>query len=741
MNRFTLFIFSLILLSAPPVSADKFFVGPDETYKTIGAVMFDVSEGDTIIVRDGIYDKTVDVRMSLTLMAEHRHKAILGDGSGPEGVLRVKRGTVIIDGFKFNGVDEYAGIIVSGDSANAAIHCVIRNNLILNRNPGILVAGDAYHCIIDSNTIIGSVEHGIVPRGKGLNTISNNRIENSNGSGILVSEISGDSVKITGNQISGNGRYGVEIRRSHVTMTGNIIRDNTEYGIIVGGGLNHIMIKDSNQVDSNAMNGIVIESQSSASIHHNLIRDNQDRGILVMVNGTADITGNIIMKSGSYGILNEGSANITGNTITGNKTNGIENRPGAAYTWIGNNQIKDNAENGVFLMEKADLYGNTISGNGFMGIFIEGPPGTVQVKGNNHILSNVQHGIFISLNSTAEVMNNTIAQNGTGVVDMEDFSGIFINGSARVEGNIIENNHGSGITVDQNASNTVILNNTAINGNREGIMMNGTAAVENNSIDSNLLQGIYIGPAGNISLKNNRLSGNTTGIFIHPDASNISLYNCDMTGNERGIVSRGEVKIRRSTIENNTTVGVRIMEPGIDLGQDSEGEGGFNTIRNNGNWNLRNSTPDTVYACYNYWGMVDSLEIDASISDDDEDTLMGPVIFTPFLSQDITGIAYPSPLLPADREWGLQKVYPNPFREVANISYRLTEPSRVTIKVTDLRGAVVSTPISGQYHESGLFTVQWDGRTDGGRVLGSGTYILMIMSEDKISAKLIQVLR
>ena len=110
------YLLTLIILFARGMTshATVLYVGPGENYTTIGQAMWDVKDGDTIMVRDGIYDKSIDVRSSITLMAENRHKAIFGDGAGNEGILRIRKGTVIIDGFKFNGIEGGHGIMVWG---------------------------------------------------------------------------------------------------------------------------------------------------------------------------------------------------------------------------------------------------------------------------------------------------------------------------------------------------------------------------------------------------------------------------------------------------------------------------------------------------------------------------------------------------------------------------------------------------------------------------------------------------
>ncbi len=60
--------------------------------------------------------------------------------------------------------------------------------------------------------------------------------------------------------------------------------------------------------------------------------------------------------------------------------------------------------------------------------------------------------------------------------------------------------------------------------------------------------------------------------------------------------------------------------------------------------------------------------------------------------------------------------YPNPFNAGTVISYKLTDPSRVTIIVYDILGREIQTLVSG-YHEAGQHQVSW--RADG---ISSGVY-------------------
>jgi len=66
---------------------------------------------------------------------------------------------------------------------------------------------------------------------------------------------------------------------------------------------------------------------------------------------------------------------------------------------------------------------------------------------------------------------------------------------------------------------------------------------------------------------------------------------------------------------------------------------------------------------------------------------------------------------------------PNPFNPQTRIAFDLAETEPVSVRVYDLRGAVVRT-----LHEGGLaagrHTLRWDGRDDAGRMLNSAAYFL-----------------
>jgi parallel beta-helix repeat protein len=737
MRNFLLLTAFILLAGGMTSHATVLYVGPGETYTTIGQAMGEVNDGDTILVRDGTYDQSIDVRNSITIMAENRHKAIFGDGAGNEGILRIRRSDVIIDGFKFNGIEGVHGIMIMGDDLIAPSNCIIRNNEIIDRAMGIWISEYAVNCIIDSNIISGCDENGIHHNGKGDNTISNNRIQNNSGSGIVITAAFSGLLMISGDTILQNGNDGIRLFNSDVTVQGSVIEENAETGIKINPGLNNININNNNQIIQNGTYGIEIYQGSSVHIDGNLIQGNPEMGILIHENGSGTITNNTISENLSKGIENSGSAVITGNTIRKNSSHGVENLGTASKTWIENNRISNNFESGVSLWEEAELKGNLIDSNGIMGVAIAANIDTVFITGNNQISSNVQHGIYVGPSSSAVVRNNQIRENGKLMSSPGDICGIFADGTAVIEGNIIENNQEMGILVATDPTNTVIRNNNRISGNNHGILILSPVIVDSNKIQNNKRSGILV-RSTNTSITRNDVSGNRQGISLEEQASNITVSHCKITNNKSGIVSSGKVKVRRSIIQNNTMVGVDIIEPGIDLGQNNDVEGGYNIIGQNLVCNVSNVTPDTIYAYRNYWDVSDTAKIDESICDDDEDQQYGPVIFSPFLTEIPTGSGQMITHKNAVDKLGLDVVYPNPFIDEITISYHVANPMDITTRVIDLYGRVIVTLSKHKHHIPGHYTVQWHGKTENKSRIPAGVYVILLEGEGFICTRIVQ---
>ncbi len=75
--------------------------------------------------------------------------------------------------------------------------------------------------------------------------------------------------------------------------------------------------------------------------------------------------------------------------------------------------------------------------------------------------------------------------------------------------------------------------------------------------------------------------------------------------------------------------------------------------------------------------------------------------------------------LPED--YVIQDAYPNPFNPMTNIKYGLPETSDVQLTVYDITGREVVV-LMNIYQPAGWYTVQWNGTTQDGTLVGTGMY-------------------
>jgi hypothetical protein len=82
----------------------------------------------------------------------------------------------------------------------------------------------------------------------------------------------------------------------------------------------------------------------------------------------------------------------------------------------------------------------------------------------------------------------------------------------------------------------------------------------------------------------------------------------------------------------------------------------------------------------------------------------------------------------------LEQNFPNPFRPETTIRYTLDRTADMSLKIYDVRGAVVRVLHTG-VQEAGTHSIQWDGRDDNGRRVAAGAYFYQLQTDDRREAK------
>ena len=295
---------------------------------------------------------------------------------------------------------------------------------------------------------------------------------------------------------------------------------------------------ESSRIQNNAKNGIVANFGALVIVNECTIADNTGDGILASANSSLQLTSSRISDNGGAGVnVYEGSSAGIGvdfqgeskpNIIQNNGINGIKVFQ-ASRAWIANNTIQNNAAYGVFVFGSSTRITNNIIKFNLCGISINhGGSARIGMTNDgaadigNSIESNQNEGIEISNGAVAQMMNNTIRENGL----VTKKAGIAISratghlrGDNTIEGNgthgvqltqgalfqggptpgpdLIRYNHASGIFA-WNASSLEILNAMVTNNSEDGIVLSlrSTMRIYGSTVSNNRYGiGVYDGSA------------------------------------------------------------------------------------------------------------------------------------------------------------------------------------------------------------------------------------------------------
>ncbi len=84
--------------------------------------------------------------------------------------------------------------------------------------------------------------------------------------------------------------------------------------------------------------------------------------------------------------------------------------------------------------------------------------------------------------------------------------------------------------------------------------------------------------------------------------------------------------------------------------------------------------------------------------------------------------------------------HPNPFNPSTSISFQLPSPSRALLEIFDVRGSLVRT-LADETMSAGPHQVEWNGRDDGGGIVGSGVYFYRLTAGGHSQAKKMVILK
>jgi hypothetical protein len=142
---------------------------------------------------------------------------------------------------------------------------------------------------------------------------------------------------------------------------------------------------------------------------------------------------------------------------------------------------------------------------------------------------------------------------------------------------------------------------------------------------------------------------------------------------------------------------------------------------NNGNWNVLSRDINEDLRSVN-WGStlqkITAFMVRGPIRMDD--LIVGNYIYDTNASVEAFKVSYKNQNYPS--LWN----YPNPFNSNTIINYNILVPSKVQLEVFNLLGQRIEIIEMGNIHESGLYTVAWNGENEQGNKVSSGIYFIRL---------------
>ena len=117
-----------------------------------------------------------------------------------------------------------------------------------------------------------------------------------------------------------------------------------------------------------------------------------------------------------------------------------------------------------------------------------------------------------------------------------------------------------------------------------------------------------------------------------------------------------------------------------------------------------------------------------------------PVVYVTEFAR-MTGV---SPELTSRRvpeEFLLKQNYPNPFNPVTQISYEVSNSSKISLEIYNMLGQKVRTLVDNRYHQHGTYNISWNALDNRGYRVASGIYFYTLRAGDFVETKKMILLR
>ena len=97
--------------------------------------------------------------------------------------------------------------------------------------------------------------------------------------------------------------------------------------------------------------------------------------------------------------------------------------------------------------------------------------------------------------------------------------------------------------------------------------------------------------------------------------------------------------------------------------------------------------------------------------------------------------------VPIIQNFTINETYPNPFNPFINISFGVDKMREVSLHIYDIRGKRVKTFFDRKNFNNGLFNYKWDGKSDAGKKVSNGVYLIRLFTDKKAMNRKITFLK
>jgi len=268
-----------------PSDGGRLLTVPSHEWPTITAAMLEAQEGDTIRVRPGVYEETVEFKSGVVLSGDDREKCIVRLVPGRAYALKAEgAASGVVTQLTF---DSGEGVLAgpAAEPRRPASGLILSNSRIRMKScnvwgfsdSGILVTGNASLAAISDNVCRDNARNGIAFVHGARGAARNNHCADNLLSGCFVAD-STTTARLTANVCESN-LYGIRVcGGASAKAEQNECRNNGDTGISAADRHTELQVI-ANSCEGNRVHGIFFAHETRGVVRENTCRDNAECGI------------------------------------------------------------------------------------------------------------------------------------------------------------------------------------------------------------------------------------------------------------------------------------------------------------------------------------------------------------------------------------------------------------------------------------------------------------------------------